>query len=377
MLKEPSFTLGIEEEYLLVDRKTRDLIQHVPQDMLPACEKLLEEQVTPEFLQCQIEVGTRVCRTISEARQDLAHLRRTVANVAEQFGMALIAASTHPFANWADQKRTPKDRYAAIAQDMQAVVRRLMICGMHVHVGIDDKGLIIDLMNQASYVLPHLLALSTSSPFWVGEDTGLKSYRIAVWNEMPRTGLPEQLESYGTFNRHVKALVKAGVIKDATEIWWDIRPSVRFPTLEMRICDVCTRLEDTLCIASLYLCWLRMLYRLRIANHRWRVYASMLINENRWRAQRYGLDKGLIDFGRGAIVPYDQLLQELMELVAEDAEHFGCQAEVNHAHTILARGTSAHRQLQTYHNTIKQGANHNEALVAVVDMLIEETLHGV
>ncbi len=377
MLKEPSFTIGIEEEYLLVDRESRDLIHDAPKDMLPACEKLLKGQVTPEFLQCQIEVGTRVSKTLAEAREDLAYLRRTVASVADEFGMALIAASTHPFANWTEQKRTPKDRYAAIAQDMQTVVRRLMICGMHIHAGIDNDELRIDLMNQVSYVLPHLLALSTSSPFWISEDTGLKSYRIAVWNEMPRTGLPEQFDSFGQYKHHVNVLVKAGVIEDATKIWWDIRPSARFPTLEMRICDTCTRLEDTLCIAAIYLCWLRMLYRLRVANHRWRIYAPMLINENRWRAQRYGFDKGLIDFGRGSIVPYPQLLEEILELLHEDAEYFGCHAELDHARTILTRGTSAHLQLATYRNALKAGANQREALVAVVDQLIKETLHGV
>ncbi|MCP4407889.1 MAG: carboxylate-amine ligase [Gammaproteobacteria bacterium] len=376
-MKEPSFTIGIEEEYLLVDRKSRDLIQDAPLDMLPKCEELLKGQVTPEFLQCQIEVGTRVCKTLGEARQDLSHLRRTVAQVAEGFGLGLIAASTHPFANWTEQKRTPKDRYATIARDMQAVVRRLMIGGMHVHVGIDDQDLRIDLMNQVSYVLPHLLALSTSSPFWVGEVTGLKSYRIAVWNEMPRTGLPEQFESFGVYQHHIDVLIQAGVIQDATQVWWDVRPSARFPTLEMRIADVCTRLEDTLCIAAIYLCWLRMLYRLRIANQRWRKYAPMLIKENRWRAQRYGLDKGLIDFGRGRIIPYPDLLEEIIAMVGEDAEYLGCVNELEHARKILTQGTSAHHQLRVYYQALDQGASQQEALIAVVDMLMEDTLHGV
>jgi len=377
MVKEPPFTIGIEEEYLLVDSESRDLIRDAPPEMLPQCEKLLKGQVTPEFLQCQIEVGTRVCKNLTEARLDLAHLRRTVAQVADNFGLSLIAASSHPFANWTAQKRTPKDRYASIARDMQAVVRRLMISGMHVHVGIEDQDLRIDLMNQISYVLPHLLALSTSSPFWVGEDTGLKSYRIAVWNEMPRTGLPEQFQSYGNYQQHVDVLIRAGVIEDATKIWWDVRPSARFPTLEMRIPDVCTRLEDTLCIAAIYMCWLRMLYRLRISNQRWRKYVPMLVNENRWRAQRYGLDKGLIDFGRGCIVPYADLLEEIITIVHEDAEYFGCVTELEHARKILANGTSAHHQLRVYHEAIAEGATQQEALIKVVDMLIDETLHGV
>ncbi len=288
----------------------------------------------------------------------------------------MIAASTHPFAVWGEQKRTPKERYEVIERDLQDVVHRLMICGMHIHVGIDDDDLRLDLMNQAVYVLPHFLALGTSSPFWQGHHTGLKSYRIAVWDELPRTGLPEQFDSFGEFQRHVDALVKAGLIEDGTKLWWDIRPSMRFPTLEMRISDICTRLEDTLCIAALYQCWLHMLYRLRLRNQRWRRYAALLVNENRWRAQRYGIDQGLVDFGRGCIVPYSELLDEILELVSEDAQALNCVQEVEHAHAILQRGTSAHWQVSTYDEAIQSGADKQEALKAVVDMLIEETMHG-
>jgi len=375
-MSQPSFTIGIEEEYLLVDAQTRDLIQEAPPTMLPACEKALEGRVTPEFLQCQIEVGTRVCQTIGEARNDLAHLRRTVAGVARDHGLAMIAASTHPFATWGAQKRTLKERYEVIEQDLQEVVRRLVISGMHVHVAVEDDDLRIDLMNQAAYILPHLLALSTSSPFWQGHDTGLKSYRIAVWDEMPRTGLPAQFESFGEFQRHVDVLVRAGLIEDGTKIWWDVRPSVRFPTLEVRICDICTRLEDTICIAALYRCWLRMLYRLRQNNQRWRRYEPMLTNENRWRAQRYGIDRGLVDFGKGAVVPYSELLEEMIHLVRDDAEFFGCVGEVEHAREVLSRGTSAHRQVSTFQAALSRGAGEEDALKAVVDMLIEDTMHG-
>ena len=375
-MQEPRFTIGIEEEYLLVDRETRDLINEAPPTMLPACEEALEGQVTPEFLQCQIEVGTRVCETIAEARGDLAHLRRTVARVAGEHGLAMIAASTHPFATWEAQKRTPKERYEVSERDLQDVVRRLLISGMHVHVGVEDDDLRIDLMNQVAYILPHLLALSTSSPFWQSHETGLKSYRIAVWDEMPRTGLPAQFDSYGEFDRHVNVLVSAGLIEDGSKLWWDVRPSVRFPTLEMRMCDICTRLEDAVCIAALYRCWLRMLYRLRLDNQRWRRYEPMLINENRWRAQRYGIDRGLVDFGKGAIVPFAELLEEMLALVHEDAEHLGCVAEVEHARRIVAHGTSAHRQVDTYQDAIASGADQSEALKAVVDMLIDDTMHG-
>jgi carboxylate-amine ligase len=375
-MNEPSFTVGIEEEYLLVDPETRNLITEAPPTMMSECEAVLEGQVTPEFLQCQIEVGTRVSESVDDAREDLARLRRTVSQVARQHGLEMMAASTHPFAVWGQQKRTEKERYAIIAQDLQEVVRRLMISGMHIHVGIEDEDLRIDLMGQVAYVLPHLLALSTSSPFWEGHATGLKSYRIAVWNELPRTGLPEQFESFAEFQRHVDMMVGANIIEDGTKLWWDIRPSVRFPTLETRISDICTRLDDTICIAALYRCWLHMLYRLRRNNQRWRRYSNMLVNENRWRAQRYGTDQGLVDFGKGEIVPYRDLLEEILVLVREDAQYFDCVAEVEHARTILDRGTSAHWQIRTFQEAIAGGASEDDAFKAVVDMLVKETVHG-
>ncbi len=374
MINTPSFTMGIEEEYLLVDPETRDLIQEAPPGMMEACQAELQEQVTPEFLQCQIEVGTRPFTSLRDVRDDLARLRRTVAAAARAHGVAMLAASTHPYAHWTTLRTTEKVRYSILARDMQAVARQLVISGMHVHVGLDHDDLRIDLMGQVSYVLPHLLALSTSSPFWQGQDTGLKSYRLAVWDQMPRSGLPEQLESFGDFARQVEVLVKTGVIEDSTKLWWDVRPSARFPTLEMRMTDICTRLDDAVCVAALYRCWLRMLYRLRMQNQRWRRYSNLLINENRWRAQRYGIDNGLIDFGVGEIVPFSDLLEEMLEMVRPDAEHFDCVAEVEHAHTIVKRGTSAHLQLDTYNKAKQGGADEHEALKAVVDTLIEATV---
>ena len=376
-MREPSFTIGIEEEYLLVDAESRDLVREAPPTMLPECEALLEGQVTPEFLQCQIEVGTRKCSTVGEARADLERLRGTVASVARSHGLRLVAASTHPFAVWGELRRTRRERYRTIEHDLQEVARRLVICGMHVHAGIDDDELRIDLMNQVSYVLPHLLALGTSSPFWQGHDTGLKSYRISVWDEMPRTGTPEHFESDAEFRRFLDVLVGAGIVEDGTKLWWDVRPSMRFPTLEMRISDICTRLEDTLCIAALYLCWLRMLYRLRVRNQRWRRYPRMFLAENRWRAQRYGIDQGLVDFGRGVVVDYAELVEEMIALCAEDAEALGCASEVAHARRIIERGTSAHWQLRTFRDAVAAGASQREALEAVVDMLVEETMHGI
>jgi carboxylate-amine ligase len=374
---EPEFTLGIEEEYFLVDRATRDVVDDPPSAMLTECEALLAGQVSPEFLRSQIEIGTRVCASLAEARADLRYLRRTVAAVAARHGMAPVAAATHPFARWDAQKTTERRRYADLQDDLQGVVRRLAICGLHVHIGLPDDELRIDLMNQASYFLPHLLALSTSSPFWRGENTGLKSYRLAVFDELPRTGMPERFDSWGEYRRHVTVMTNAGLIEDATKLWWDLRPSERFPTLEMRIADSCTALEDSLSIAALFRCLLRMLWRLKRENQRWRIYARMLIDENRWLAQRYGVDRGLVDFGRGRIVPYAELLEEILTLIEPDARHLGCDAEVAHARHILARGTSAHRQIAEFDAALAAGATREEALITVVDWLIAETARGV
>ncbi len=374
--QDPTFTIGIEEEYLLIDPETRNLADDPPATILEQCRKQIGDQVTPEFLRSQIEVGTKVCNTIAEATEELRTLRRCIRDVAEDHGLAMIAASTHPIADWDLQKHTEKDRYNTLAQSMQTVARRLLICGMHVHVGIEDDDLRIDLMNQVGYFLPHLLAISTSAPFWRGLETGLKSYRMAVWNELPRTGLPPQFDSFGEYQRLVATLVQTGVIEDATKLWWDVRPSGRFPTLEMRMTDICTRMEDAICIAAFYRCELRMLWRLRRANQRWRQYDRFMISENRWRASRYGIDEGLIDFGKAAIIPFPELLEELISLVREDAEFFDCVAEVEHAREILRRGTSAHKQVSVWHEARKAGKENAEALRDVVDMLIEETAHG-
>jgi len=374
--QDPSFTIGIEEEYLLVDPETRNLAEDPPATILDECRKRIGDQVTPEFLRSQIEVGTKVCTSIAEAKEELQSLRCCIRDVAEAHGLAVIAASTHPIADWDLQKHTEKDRYNILAQSMQTVARRLLICGMHVHVGIEDDDLRVDLMGQVSYFLPHLLALSTSAPFWRGRETGLKSYRMAVWNEMPRTGLPPQFDSYGEYRRLVEILVGTGVIEDATKLWWDVRPSDKFPTLEMRMTDICTRMEDAISIAACYRCLLRMLWRLRRNNQRWRQYDRFMIAENRWRASRYGIDEGLIDFGKARIVPFPELLEELITLIREDAEFFDCVAEIEHVREILERGTSAHKQVEVWQEACQAGKEDADALRDVVDMLIEETAHG-
>lgn len=370
---EPSLTVGIEEEYLLVDIQTRDLASNPPPELFEECEKNIPGLVSPEFMKAQIEVGTTICKTVAEARNQLADLRRTIAEIALPYGLVPIAASTHPFSEWQAQSHTDKERYNALADDMQVVVRRLLISGMHVHIGVEDENFRIDLLNQISYFLPHMLALSTSSPFWRGEDTGMQSYRISVFDELPRTGLPAHFDTYAEYRRHIDVLIKTGVIPDATMIWWDLRPSDKFPTLEMRIADICTHLDDAAAIAALYQCIARMLFRLRHNNQRWRLYDNMLINENRWRAQRYGTEDGMIDFGKAEMIDFKTLSEELIHMVMVDARELGCVSELEHIRTIVARGTSASQQRDIYNQKIKSGVDEQAALCAVVDWLVKTT----
>ncbi|WP_138933743.1 carboxylate-amine ligase [Roseovarius arcticus] len=368
---QPDFTIGIEEEYLLVDTETMALTE-APEALMDACRTKLQDQVSPEFLNCQIEIGTKVCRTISEARDDLRHLRTCVAREAGKFGLAPIAASCHPFSNWREQKHRDKDRYNDLSADLAGVVRRMLICGMHVHVAVGAPDRRIDIMNQLSYFLPHLLALSCSSPFWQGYDTGLDSYRLTVFDNLPRTGLPPRMSSFGEYERAVSALTDLGVIEDASKIWWDLRPSSKYPTIESRICDVQPRMEDALTLAALTQALSRMLWRLSVKNQRWRIYETFLISENRWRAQRYGVREGLIDFGQGDIIPFDALAGEMLELIAEDAVHFGSAAEVSRAREIAANGTSADRQRRVYRKALDKEGDSDAALRAVVAHLIDE-----
>ena len=365
---QQEFTLGIEEEYLLVDRDSMNLAV-APAELMSACQSDLEGQVSPEFLQCQIEVGTRVCATIADAREDLRRLRACVARHAAVHNLAPIAVSCHPFADWKDQIHTHKERYTALQQALGGVARRMLICGMHVHVGIEDKSLRADLIPQLSYFLPHLLALSTSSPFWQGDDTGLASYRLTVFDNLPRTGLPPHFDSWSDYERATGTLIELGVIEDTSKIWWDLRPSANFPTLETRIMDVSPRLEHTLELAALSQAIVRMLCRLRERNQRWRTYDRFLIAENRWRAQRYGTTEGLIDFGDRSIKPFPALLDELIEMLSEDSEALGTAREIASLRDIVAGGTSAARQRKVFEDAKTAGIPPGPA---VVQHLIDE-----
>jgi glutamate---cysteine ligase / carboxylate-amine ligase len=375
-LTPPSLTTGLEEEYLLVDPLTRDLVVSPPESFMSRCQERLQEHVTHEFLQAQVEVGTPVCRSIAELRREIVQLRGTVAEVAAEHGMAMIAASTHPFASWRTQRSVEKERYVILARDMQALAERLLICGMHVHAAIEDQELRVDLMNQAAYFLPHLLALSTSSPFWQGRATGLKAYRPTIFGDLPRSGLPETFDSAEEYHLLLRQLAETGLCDDPTKIWWDLRPSHKFSTLEMRACDVCTRFDDAITIAALYVAILATLYRLRERNQTWRRYRRTLIEENKWLAQRHGVRAELADFGVAARKPFAVLLEELIGIVREEADSLGCLAEVEAARSIVERGTSADQQLAAYERARADGADEREACMAVVDWLIQETLVG-
>ena len=374
MLKPPSLKIGIEEEYLIVDQESLDLVAKPDPEFMATCHKLSDGRTTNEYLQCQIEVGTRPHHLIRDAGRELADLRLLTRNTAEEYGYGIIASSTHPFATRREQSYTPKERYKILHRELGLSASRMLICGMHTHLEVEDEDLRIDLMNQAAYFLPHLLALSCSSPYWEGEDTSLASYRLAVFDALPRTGLPDNLNSFATFRRLVDQLVRSGSLEDGSKIWWDIRPSVKFPTIEQRITDVCSLLKDAVAITATFQAIVAYLYRLRTLNQRWRHYPPTLINENRWRAQRYGTDEPLIDHGKTMLVPFKDLLAELVELIREDAAGLGTEAEMDRVKSISSRGNSTKRQRQRFAQAVAEGADKQEALREVARMLADDFL---
>jgi glutamate---cysteine ligase / carboxylate-amine ligase len=362
------FTLGIEEEFQIVDPQTRELRSHVV-EFLDEGRMLLGEQIKPEMIQSQIEVGTGVCQNIQEARADITRLRAIISSLARKNGLKIAAASTHPISHWQDQEIFDDARYELLIQELQTVARSLLIFGLHVHVGIADRERQIQIMNASRYFLPHVLALTTSSPFWMGHNTGLKSYRSEIFKQFPRTDIPDHFDSYPGFQRYVDLLIKTGCINDGKKIWWDCRPHPFFPTLEFRICDIPTRVDDTIAIAGLFQAIVAKLTRLIEKNLGFRLYRRMLIQENKWRAVRYGLDGMMIDFGKQKEVPTKDLVRELLDFVDDVLDDLGSRKEVEHIHTILERGTSADDQLRVYQET--------NDLKAVVDRLTELTLEHV
>ena len=363
-----NFTLGIEEEFQIIDPETGELRSHIT-EMIEEGRMILGEQVKPEMHQSMVEVGTAICENIQEARAELVRLRRTVSDLAGKKNLRIAAASTHPFSSWKDQKITPHEHYDALINEMQMLAQSLLIFGMHVHVGIDDREAQIHLMNAARYFLPHVLALSTSSPFWMGTNTGLKSYRSEIFKKFPRTDIPDYFSSHSEFNNYVNLLLKTNCISNPKKIWWDVRPHPNFPTLEFRICDLPSRIDEVLALAALFQAITAKLYKLYRQNMGFRLYRRALIQENKWRAVRWGLEGKLIDFGKQKEVPVRDLILELLDFVDDVVDELGSRKELEYVHTILENGTSADRQLRTFAET--------NDLKAVVDQVIAETMEGV
>jgi len=364
----PSFTIGIEEEYQTIDPVTRELRSHVQTEILEKGKRMFSEHVKPEFHQSVVEVGTAVCANIQEAKRELVNLRRAMVSLAEQNGLALAAAGTHPTADWRTQEVYPDKRYHDIIEDMQMVARANLIFGLHVHIGIEDRETAIHLMNVGRYFLPHLLALSTNSPFWVGMNTGLMSYRCKVFDKFPRTNIPEFFASWGEYESFVKLLVKTGCIDNAKRIWWDMRPHPNFTTLEVRICDIPMRVDETIAIAALIQATFAKLYQLFASNQTFRPYRRALIMENKWRAARYGLNGKLIDFGKQEEVPVRDLILEYLSFVDEAVDELGSRREIEYIYEILKNGSGADRQLRVYEET--------KDLAKVVDYIVGETQAG-
>ena len=365
----PSFTLGIEEEFQTIDPATRDLRSHIQEEIIAKGRIRLEERVKPEMHQSVVEVGTRVCQDIKEAKEDVKLLRREIIKLANENGLQVAAAATHPFADWRQQEIYPDPRYKTIIEDMQLVGRANLIFGLHVHVGIEDKETLIHLMNASRYFLPHLLALSSNSPFWVGMNTGLKSYRCKVFDKFPRTNMPDFFPSYGEFENYVKLLIKTNCIDNGKKIWWDVRPHPQFSTLEFRVCDLPMRADETIALAALIQATVVKLWKLYEQNQGFRLYRRSLLMENKWRAARYGLDGKLIDFGKQAEVPERDLIREYLKFVDDVVDELDSREEVSYIHTILENGSGADRQLRVF-----EQSDHD--LRAVVDYIIEETSAG-
>ncbi len=366
--RKPTLTIGIEEEYQTVDPVTRDLRSHIHAEIVKKGKLLLHEHVKPEMHQSVVEIGTGVCTNIGQARDEVRMIRQKMITLARQNGLRLSAGGTHPFALWRDQEIYPDDRYKVIVEDLKMVARANLIFGLHVHIGVEDRETAIQLMNGARYFLPHLLALSANSPFWLGMETGLRSYRCKVFDKFPRTNIPDLYSSWSEFDNYVKLLIHTNCIDDAKKIWWDIRPHPYFPTLEFRVCDMPMRLEESIALAALCQAIIAKLYHLHERNQSFRHYSRALIMENKWRAARYGLDGKMIDFGKQTEVAARQLIGEILEFVDDGLDELGSREEISYIRTILQNGNGADRQLRVYHET--------GDFKKVVDYMIEETEFG-
>jgi carboxylate-amine ligase len=369
MIARPSLSLGIEEEYQIIDPETREMRSFITQFIDDGKVVMVERELKPELHQSMVELGTPVCETIPQLHEELVKQRSWLIKLAEKKDFRVAAAATHPFSSYLDQPVTPLPRYQGVLEEMQMLAQRLLIFGMHVHVGIEDRAFAIDTMNVVRYMLPHILALSTSSPFWNGRKTGLKSYRSVVFEDFPRSGTAEICRTEADWDNMIGTLTRTGCIPDGSKIWWDCRPHHKYPTLEFRVCDICTRVEEAIAIAALFQAIVLWLWKLRRGNLTFRVYRRELIEENRWRASRYGLDGKMIDFGKSIELPTRQLIRELLELVGEEIDEMGTREYITPIETMLVHGTSADRQLRVFDNT-------DGDLRAVVDHLVAETKSG-
>jgi len=366
-VKDHTFTLGIEEEFAIVDPKTRELRSHI-QEILEGGKVVLKEQIKPEMHQSVVELGTEICQSIADARAHVIDLRSKLAGLADRSGLKIASAGTHPFSHWRDQLITEGERYQEIVKDMQQLARANLIFGLHVHIGIPDRETAIHVMNQARYFLPHIYALSVNSPFWVGQNTGLKGYRLKVFERFPRTGIPDAFESLSEYEDYCKLLVKTGCVDNAKKIWWDIRLHPFFDTLEVRVCDAQSRVDDTLAIAALIQAMIAKLHKLQWQNMSFRIYRRRLIDENRWRASRYGIDGKLIDFGKETEVETRGLLNELLGFISTEVDELGSKNEMAHIERIMREGTGADRQLRAWEQT--------KDMKVVVDQIVAETYEG-
>ena len=345
------FTIGVEEEFQIIDPETLELRSHVVQLLSSAAARGVGDLVKQEMHQSIVETGTKICENVSELRLEMHRTRSELVMAAESTGLQVAAAGTHPFSSWIDQVISPGERYQHIVEEMGQLARSLLIFGMHIHIAMPDKQTTIDMMNMVRYFLPHLLALSTSSPFWMGRNTGLKSFRTTVFRRFPRTGIPEVFESWSAYENFINLLVKLNCIDNGKKIWWDVRPHPAYGTLEFRLFDTTTKVEEAVAIAALTQAIIVKLHQLYTRNQSWRIYRRALIEENKWRAARYGIEGKLIDFGREEEVPMHELMYELLELVDDVVDDLGSRGAVDYIHTILNEGTSAERQLRVYQQT--------------------------
>jgi carboxylate-amine ligase len=367
-LNYKSFTLGVEEEYMVLDPATHELKSH-EQKIVHEGQKVIKDKVKAEMHQAVVEVGTDICQDIDEAYQDVSTLRKTISGIANSLGFAMGASGTHPFSHWESQLITDHIRYNEIVNELQEAARSNLIFGLHVHVGMQNREMANHIANSTRYFLPHVFALSTNSPFWEGRMTGYKSFRTKVFDKFPRTGIPDAFDSIEAYDNYVKLLIKTNCIDNAKKIWWDLRVHPFFNTVEFRICDVPMTVDETITIAALFQAICARIYMLRSKNLNFIQYSRALLNENKWRASRYGVDGYMIDFGKEEEVNTRALIYELLDFLDPVLDHLGSRHRIAYVHKMLEQGTGADRQLAAFEKEKK--------LTSVVEYIQQQYLAGV